>query len=450
MSPSWNNRLCIAIGPERISLLKLGRGLRPKLLAKHDEAIGASGKQAAWQAALERLDALLSQPEWQNAEVDVVLSNRLVRYAAIPFAAQLKDRPAQEAFARYSLTQTYGPVAGQWELRIQRGKAGKPWLVCAVDHALLEGLRQVCDMHKLELRSVTPYLMPVFNRYRKAIKTDPVWLVINEQGYSLFALLSGGEFIAVNGVCHDSIRELPLLLDRENLASPSAEPCKSVYLHVPSGNGMSAMPKLGYEFSMLDTVVPGGFPSAAEGLYAMALSRSARGRLQLDFQQAVDTPRRLAGWLLLLASLALLAEMGVSYEQLQHDREAMNREIQTSRFNLDMSHKEPASRQFADKDFEEARQIINRLSAPWDAFFAGLESVSTENVAILSIEPDMQTRLLRIEGEAKDYAAALTLVAQLRTTKPFSEVFLLRHEIKRDDPQHPVGFTLSLHWAKPS
>lgn len=108
------------------------------------------------------------------------------------------------------------------------------------------------------------------------------------------------------------------------------------------------------------------------------------------------------------------------------------------------------SRQFADKDFEEARQIINRLSAPWDAFFAGLESVSTENVAILSIEPDMQTGLLRIEGEAKDYAAALTLVAQLRTTKPFSEVFLLHHEIKRDDPQHPVGFTLSLHWAKPS
>lgn len=173
-------------------------------------------------------------------------------------------------------------------------------------------------------------------------------------------------------------------------------------------------------------------------------------RLELDYQKPVDRPRRAAGWLLLLTGVALLVEVGVSYDRLQYDREAINREIQAFRLNLDTSHKEPVGRQFSDKDFEAARQIIDRLSTPWDAFFAGLESVNTENVAILSIEPDMQTGLLRIEGEAKDYAAALTLVAHLRTTKPFSEVFLSRHEIKRDDPQHPVTFTLSLRWVKPS
>jgi Tfp pilus assembly protein PilN len=69
-------------------------------------------------------------------------------------------------------------------------------------------------------------------------------------------------------------------------------------------------------------------------------------------------------------------------------------------------------------------------------------------VAILSIQPDMQTGLLRIEGEAKDYAAALTLVANLRETKTFSDVFLLHHEIKHNDLQHTVGFTLSMRWIK--
>lgn len=448
MSPSWNNRLRIAISPERISLLKLGRGLRPKLPAKHDEAISASGRQPAWRAALESLDAILSQPEWQNAEVDIVLSNRLVRYAAMPFDAQLKDYPAQEAFARYSLIRTYGSVAGQWELRIQRGKAGKPWLVCAIDKALLEQLRQICAAHRLRLRSVVPYLAPVFNRHFRAIKIEPAWLVIHEPGYSLIALLRDKELAALNGVCHDSIRELPLLLDRENLASSLAEPCKSVYLHAPSGNGMSAMPNLGYEFNVLDTALPSGFPSAAEGLYAMALSGPAKGRLRLDFQQAVDIPRRLAGWLLLLAGLALLAEMGFSYDKLQREREVIHGEILTSKLRMNIPHETPIVRKFSDEDFEKARQIIGRLSTPWDEFFAGLESVSNENAAILSIEPDVQTGLLRIEGEAKDYASVLTLVAQLRTTKPFSKVFLLRHEIKRDDPQHPVGFTLSLHWVK--
>ena len=293
-----------------------------------------------------------------------------------------------------------------------------------------------------------PYLVPVFNRHFRAIKAEPAWLVIHEPGYSLISLLLDKEPSALNGVCHDSIRELPLLLDRENLASALAEPCKSVYLHALSGNGIPAMPKLGYEFSVLDTAVPSGFSLPAEGLYAMALSGPARGRLQLDFQRAVDVPRRMAGWLLLLAGLALLAEMGISYDKLQRDREVIHGEIRTSKLRMDMPHESAVVRKFSDEDFEKARQIIGRLSTPWDEFFSGLESVSNENAAILSIEPDMQTGLLRIEGEAKDYASVLTLVAQLRTTKPFSKVFLLRHETKRDDPQHPVGFTLSLRWVK--
>ncbi|MFZ2162858.1 MAG: hypothetical protein WAW02_11630 [Sideroxyarcus sp.] len=153
--------------------------------------------------------------------------------------------------------------------------------------------------------------------------------------------------------------------------------------------------------------------------------------------------------MLLLTGLALLVELGVSYDRLQNDREAMNQMIKTSRLRLD-TQKNGSSYQFTEKDFEQARQIINRLTAPWDAIFVGLESVKSSNVAILSIQPDVKTGLLQIEGEAKDYAAVLTLIAQLRVTKPFSEVFLLRHEIKRDDPQHPVSFALSMHWAKPS
>lgn len=175
-------------------------------------------------------------------------------------------------------------------------------------------------------------------------------------------------------------------------------------------------------------------------------------RLEMDYQKSVERPSKTAGWLLLLIGIALLIEMGMSYDRLHNDKEATSREIRTAKIHMDMPQKQKESTgyKFTDKDFAEARQIVNRLSNPWDELLAGLESVNNENVAILSIEPDMQTRLLRIEGEAKDYAAALTLVAQLRTTKPFSDVFLLRHEIKRDDPQHPVGFTLSLRWLKPS
>lgn len=172
-------------------------------------------------------------------------------------------------------------------------------------------------------------------------------------------------------------------------------------------------------------------------------------RIELDYQKPAERPRRMAGWLLLIVGIALLFEMGMSYDRLQKKRAVMSHEVQTSKPHLDIARKEPSKRQFSDRDFVAALKIIKRLSIPWDTFFVGLESVNPDNVAILSIEPDMQTGLLRMDGEAKDYAAMLTLIAQMRESKTFADVFLLHHEIKRDDPQHPVGFTLSMRWVKP-
>jgi Tfp pilus assembly protein PilN len=172
-------------------------------------------------------------------------------------------------------------------------------------------------------------------------------------------------------------------------------------------------------------------------------------RLELNFQKSPNCPSRTAGWLLLLTGLALLIEMGVSFDRLQNDREAMNQEIKASHIRLDAPLRD-SNYQFTEKEFEDAQQIVNRLVTPWDAIFVGLESIKNSNVAILSIQPDMNTGLLQIQGEAKDYAAVLTLIAQLRVTKPFSDVYLLHHEVKRDDPQHPVTFSLSTHWTKPS
>jgi len=171
-------------------------------------------------------------------------------------------------------------------------------------------------------------------------------------------------------------------------------------------------------------------------------------RLNLDYQQLPDQPRKFAGWGLLLAGLALFVEMGVSYDRVQNEREAMRKEIRTSNIRLD-APQQPAH-QYTEKDFEAARQIMGRLSARWEPLFADLESVDNKNVAILSIEPDVQTGQLRIAGEGKNYAAVLTLVAQLRNRKSFADVYLQQHEIRRDDPQHPVSFNLSLRWVRPA
>lgn len=271
MSPSWRNRLFVAISPTRISMIKLGYGLKPKVQATFDETVIPVGKQPSWQAVLDRFTQLLSQPEWQKAEVNVVLSNQFFWFDTLTFSVQLKHYAAQEAFARHSLSQTYGAATEQWTLRTQQGKNGTSRLVSAVDRALLDGLRQVCAAHQLKLNLVTPSLAAVFNRFQKELKTDPAWLVIHEPGYSLLALISTGQFVAINGV-YDTINELPVLLDRENLISTLPKPCTAVYLYAPSLTDLSVFPKTPYAFSKLDIAVPEGFPAQSEGLFAMLMS----------------------------------------------------------------------------------------------------------------------------------------------------------------------------------
>lgn len=272
MLPSWRKRLYIAVGQSRISMLMLNRGLKGNLLASNDEVIEPVGTQLFWQTVSDRLSQLLAQPEWCDADVHIVLSNRLVRYAVIPSNTLLKSYAEQEAFAKYSLTQIYGIAAEQWSLRIQHGKPSAPWLVSAVDQLLLDRLRHACATKKFKLHSITPYLMSVFNHYRNSIKADPAWLVINEPGYSLFTLWCGGDCISLNGICHDSLSELPLLLDRENLACSLPESCNTVYLHAPACRNFSTVQKTKYEFNLLGRAVPDDFPSSSDGLYAIALS----------------------------------------------------------------------------------------------------------------------------------------------------------------------------------
>lgn len=276
MLPSWHNRLYIAVSPERISMIMLGRGLKPVLVAKVDEVVTPGDSLPPWQAALDRLTELLGQPEWQKADVHVVLSNRLAKFAAFKFGQQLKSYPAQEAFAKHMLSQVYGSMVEHWILRIQHSKRDSVGLICAIDQRLLEGLQLGCATSRLSLKSVTPFLTSVFNRTQKMLMLGQAWLVIHEPGYSLLVLLSEGEVNAVQGVYHDDFDELPMMLDRENLVCALAEPCKSVYLYAPSYQHSPASAGRGYELTKLDWVAQAGFPAPSEGLYAMAMSGMQR------------------------------------------------------------------------------------------------------------------------------------------------------------------------------
>ena len=95
----------------------------------------------------------------------------------------------------------------------------------------------------------------------------------------------------------------------------------------------------------------------------------------------------------------------------------------------------------------EAKSVILEINLPWKELFAAVESYQKGDVGVLSIEPDSQKGLVRINAEAKSMDSMLAYIAYLQKTPLFRGVELISHQIQEQDPQHPVRFMLQASWG---
>lgn len=169
-------------------------------------------------------------------------------------------------------------------------------------------------------------------------------------------------------------------------------------------------------------------------------------RLDIDFVRCA--PRsRWAGPVLLAVSLAAAAHAAVTYADLRGSvREAEAKLARLSSAQPGGKHR--AGRKASSEELAAARDAVQRLTLPWNALFGALESASSEQVALLAIEPDPRNGTVTISGDSKDYLAALTYVLELRRAAALESVELVRHELKSKDPQRPVSFSISATWAR--
>lgn len=94
-----------------------------------------------------------------------------------------------------------------------------------------------------------------------------------------------------------------------------------------------------------------------------------------------------------------------------------------------------------------ANTVLRQIAVPWDTLFREIEANTHDSVALLSVQPDVQNRVVRIAGEAKNLDALLDYIRRLGTTKALSNIFLTGHEIKAQDAQRPISFSLVAAWA---
>jgi len=78
-----------------------------------------------------------------------------------------------------------------------------------------------------------------------------------------------------------------------------------------------------------------------------------------------------------------------------------------------------------------------------------LEEQMKEAQAVLQVQPDAQQRLLRVTAEAKGEDIMFRYLRRLAAAEGFSDVHLVSHQVREDDPRRPLQFALQVSFRSP-
>jgi Tfp pilus assembly protein PilN len=95
-----------------------------------------------------------------------------------------------------------------------------------------------------------------------------------------------------------------------------------------------------------------------------------------------------------------------------------------------------------------ANQVVQQMTLPWDRLFRELEASASKEIALLAVQPDVAGRQVRISGEARTFKDMLEYSRRLEQSEMLGDVILLGHEVRSQDPQRPVAFSLSAGWSE--
>lgn len=228
MSPLRTRTLQVELAPDQVNLafserrLTL-RGMRTAVSREWLPAVLAGADAAPWRGTVQALEQALSTLAVRPVRARVILSNRLVRYALVPWSDALGGADEEAAFARHCFERVYGETAAEWELRVSDERDGAPRLASAVDAALPGALRDAFAAAGVCLESIQPALMAVCNDYRRRLRGRHAWLALLEPGSLCLALMHSGRWARIRNLrIGPGWRiELPLILAREAyLAEP--------------------------------------------------------------------------------------------------------------------------------------------------------------------------------------------------------------------------------------
>lgn len=212
----------------------------------------------AWGPALAALERALDGGVRRGTRLNVVLSNRFVRYAVVPWHDGLHGAAEDDAYVRHVFVDTYGSAADSWDLCVSAAAAGQPRLASAIDADLLAALRSLCTGRGFVLRAVWPRLGYIFNRHRKSVGAGSGWLVLAEPECLCIALFDAGRWLSVSLARLPARWQhaLPQLLERAACLADPAGTADRVYWWTAQEEGEPPAPDARFTFHRLGAEAP--------------------------------------------------------------------------------------------------------------------------------------------------------------------------------------------------
>jgi hypothetical protein len=99
-------------------------------------------------------------------------------------------------------------------------------------------------------------------------------------------------------------------------------------------------------------------------------------------------------------------------------------------------------REQLDEEARNAEAVVRQLTLPWATLFRAIEHAATRDVALLQLQPDPASRLLKLTAEARHSRAMFAYVRRLATADGLTEVHLVSHQVQSDEPQRPIQFSV--------
>lgn len=199
MSPRWRDRIDVLLTPDGVSIAARRRGWRTAPPLRTELATDGAAQGAAWRPALEALAQWLTARGPLRAELRVVLSDHVVRYAVLPWHGELTSTAERQSLVRHLFADKYGPASQDWWIQLAAPRYGQPTVACAIDAALREGLVALAAQHRLTLVSLQPRLAMACEAFASRLGADAA-LFVYEPGRLSCAVARQGSWQAIRSV----------------------------------------------------------------------------------------------------------------------------------------------------------------------------------------------------------------------------------------------------------